>query len=146
MHLRQVGYTHRYISRIWQSWLKSAWPQAEIWAGWSEVHIPNLHVVPDGLAWGRVQGYETLFWLEVGDGHKPRDTIIEITRKRLVQARKFCEWTGVRLVYTQLSTKWVHEAAKWAFMDLTGEEAVVMGNLQRFGELPLLEWGAVTSV
>jgi hypothetical protein len=145
-NLRQVGYTHRYTSRIWQSWLKSAWPQAEIWAGWSEVHIPSLHVVPDGLAWGRVQGYETLFWLEVGDGHKDREKILKITRKRLVQARKLCERTGVRLVYIQLSTKWVHEVAQRAFVDLTSEEAVVMGNQRKFGELPMLEWGVVTSV
>lgn len=142
-NLRQVGYTHRYTSRIWQSWLKSAWPQAEIWAGWSEIHIPNLHVVPDGLAWGRVQGYEALFWLEVGDDHKDRDKILKITRKRLVQARKLCERTGVRLVYIQLSTKWVHEVAQWAFVDLTSEEAVVMGNQRKFGELPMLEWEKV---
>jgi hypothetical protein len=52
---------------------------------------------------------------------------------------------GNMLVFTQLSTSWVHDAARWACVDLSGEEAVVMGNLRRFGELPMSEWGTVTS-
>ena len=112
------------------AWLKSAWPQAEIWAGWSEVRIPGVSVIPDGLAWGRIQGYETLFWLEVGDSHKSRDKITNITTKRLDQAWELCERTGVRLVYAQLSTNWVHEVARWACVELPNEVAVVMGNQQ----------------
>ncbi|MBI3340159.1 MAG: hypothetical protein HY022_08515 [Chloroflexi bacterium] len=145
-NLQQIGYEHRRISRVWFAWLKSAWHYAEIWTGWSEVRIPDLYVIPDGLAWGRIQGYETLFWLEVGDHHKNRDEIIEITTKRLDQARKLCERTGVRLVYVQLSTNWVHEAARWACVELPEEVAVVMGNQRMFGELPMLEWGKVTSI
>lgn len=145
-HLRQLETDHRHISRLWPDWLRSAWLQAEIWTGWSEVRIPGMRVVPDGLAWGRMQGFEILFWLEVGDAHKSTDEILKATRTRLVYARILCQRTGVRLVYTQLSTKWVHDAARWAFLDLTDEEAVVMGNLRKFGQLPMLEWGAVTSV
>ncbi len=140
-NLQQIGYEHRHISRVWSAWLKSAWPQAEIWTGWSEVRIPELSVIPDGLAWGRVQGYETLFWLEVGDMHKDRDTIIDVTTRRLAQAQKLRQRTGVRLVYTQLSTNWVHEAARWACINLPKEVAVVMGNSRQFGELPMMEWG-----
>ena len=140
----QIGYRHRTIARIWPAWLKSAWPQAEIWAGWSEVHIPGISVIPDGLAWGRIQGYETLFWLAAGDEHKSRSEITELTGKRLKQAWKLCKRTGVRLVYTQLSTNWVHEAARWAFANLPKEVAVVMGDQRRTGELPVLEWGKAT--
>lgn len=143
-NLQQIGYEHRHISRVWPAWLKSAWPPAEIWTGWSEVRIPDLSVVPDGLAWGRIQGYETLFWLEVGDEHKDRDKITEITTKRLGQARKLCERTGVRLVYTQLSANWVHEAARWAYVDLKDEVAIVMGDIKRFGELPMVEWRVIS--
>ncbi|WKZ45874.1 MAG: hypothetical protein QY302_08775 [Anaerolineales bacterium] len=142
-NLQQIGYGHRHVSRVWTSWLKSAWPQAEILTGWSEVRIPDLSVIPDGLAWGRIQGYETLFWLEVGDDHKDRNEITKITTKRLDQARRLCERTGVRLMYTQLSTNWVHEAARWGCVDLPEEVAVVMGNSRRFGELPVIEWGKV---
>ena len=140
-NLQQIGYEHRHICRVWSAWLKSAWPQAEIWTGWGEVRIPEISVIPDGLAWGRIQGYETLFWLEVGDEHKDRNKITDITTRRLDQARKLCERTGVRLVYVQLSTNWVHEAARWACVDLPEKVAVVMGNQKRFGELPGVEWG-----
>jgi len=142
-NLPQIGNGHRHIARIWPAWLKSAWPQSEIWTGWSEVRIPGISVIPDGLAWGRIQGYETLFWLEVGDGHKRRDKITEITANRLDKAWELCKRTGVRLVYTQLSTNWVHEAARWACIELAKDVAVVMGNQRRFGELPNMEWGKI---
>ena len=69
-------------------------------------------MIPDGLVWGRIHGYETLFWLEVGDEHKSRRKISKATTKRLEQAMELCNHTGVRLVYAQLSRNWVHEAAK----------------------------------
>jgi hypothetical protein len=143
-NLQQIGTPHRSISRSWSEWLRSAWPQAEIWTGWSEVRIPGISVIPDALAWGKIQGYETLFWLEVGDEHKRRDKITDITARRLNQAWELYERTGVRIVYVQLSTNWVHKAARWACVNLPKEVAVVMGNRSKFGELPMLEWGRVT--
>jgi hypothetical protein len=144
-NLSQIGYGHRQNARLWTTWLKSAWPQAEIWTGWSEVHIPGVNVIPDGLAWGRIQGYETLFWLEVGDGHKSVKKITDITTTRLDQAIDLFKRTGVRLVYAQLSSHWVHEAARWACVNLPGEVAVVLGDLRGFGKLPMIEWGRVVS-
>ncbi len=143
---RQIGFAHRRISRRWTAWLQAAWPHADIWTGWSEVRIPETSVIPDGLAWGRIHGYETLFWLEVGDGHKSRMKITDVTTRRLDQARKLCERTGARLVYAQLSTHWVHEAAGWACVSLPDEVAVVLGDWKRFGELPIVEWGRVTGI
>jgi hypothetical protein len=143
-HLWQIGTPHRHTSRLWADRLKSAWPQVEVWASWSEVQIPGLSVIPDGLAWGRIQGYETLFWLEVGDGHKSRKKITDITTKRLDGAWKLCQRTGVRLVYIQLSTNWIIEAAHWGCVKLPDEVAVAMGNMRRFRELPTIEWGKVT--
>lgn len=145
-NLPQIGNKHRYISRIWSTWLKCAWSQAEIWTSWSEVRIPEISVIPDGLAWGRIHGYETLFWLEVGDGHKSRDEIIELTKKRLEQAQDLCERTGVRLVYVQLSAEWVNVTARRACVQLPREVAVVMGNQRKFGELPIIEWGKTTGI
>jgi hypothetical protein len=144
-HLSQIGSVHRTRARIWSSWLKSAWPQAEIWASWAEVCLPEVFVIPDGLAWGRIDGYESLFWLEVGDDHKSREQIIRITQIRLDRALKFCKRTGVRLVYTQLSTKWVHDSARWGLTNLSPEVAVVMGDQRKFGELPVLEWRKITN-
>jgi hypothetical protein len=103
--------------------------------------MPGLSVIPDGLAWGKIQGYESLFWLEVGDEHKSRNKISEITATRIDQARELCKRSGVRLVYVQLSTAWVHEAARWASVTSSREVAVVLGDIRKFGELPMLEWG-----
>ena len=144
-HLSQIGNVHRTRARNWSAWLKSAWPQVDIWASWSEVRLPEVLVIPDGLAWGRIDGYEALFWLEVGDGHKSREQIIRITQIRLDRALKFCKRTSVRLVYTQLSTKWVHDSARWGLANLNQEVAVVLADQRRFGELPVPEWGKITT-
>ena len=135
---------HRHVSRMWPSWLRSAYPKAEIWMGWSEVRIPGISVRPDALAWGRIQGFETLFWLEVGDNHKGSEEIVDITRIRLEQALVFCRRTGIRLVYAQLSPNWVKKIACWAFENLPIDVAVVIGDKNKFGELPTVEWGGIS--
>ena len=137
---------HRNISRIWISWLRIAYPRAEIWTGWSEAHLPGIHVYPDALAWGRIQGYETLFWLEFGDGHKKKEAIKRITRIRLESALKFCQVTGVRLVYAQISPKWVQKAVGAALGPLPPDMAAVMTSPRRFGNLPTVEWGSITMI
>lgn len=134
---------HRNISRIWISWLRTAYPRAEIWTGWSETHLPGIHVYPDALAWGRIQGFETLFWLEFGDGHKKKEAIKRITKIRLESALEFCQMTGVRLVYAQISPKWVQKAVGEALGPLPQDMAAVMTNIRRFGELPTVEWGKI---
>jgi len=140
-----IGTPHNHRSRLWPDWLRSAWPQAEIWTGWCEISIPELSALPDALAWGRLQGYETLFWLEVGDTHKSKMDIETTTVTRLQDALKLSRRTGMRLVYTQLSTNWVHEAARWACVNLDADVAVVMGDQRKEGNLPLVEWGKITS-
>lgn len=144
-HQWLIGTPHNHHSRLWPHWLRSAWPQAEIWTGWCEVSIPEASVLPDALAWGRIQGYETLFWLEVGDTHKSKVDIETTTVTRLQDALKLSRRTGMRLLYTQLSTNWVHEAARWACVNLDADVAVVMGDQRKEGNLPLVEWGKITS-
>lgn len=144
-HLAQIGTAHRYKARMWSAWLKTAYPQAEIWTAWSEVRLPRTTVIPDGLAWGRIGDHEILFWLEVGDEHKSREKITEVTGTRLRQARVFCERTGVNLVYAQLGPRWVREAVRWACTQLSATTAVVLGDPRRFGMLPIIEWGGVTA-
>ena len=135
---------HRNTSRRWLAWLQSAYPRAEIWTGWSETHLPEISVYPDALAWGRIQGYEALFWLEVGDDHKSRDEIVQITKKRLKSALKFCQRTGVRLVYAQISPAWVQDTVGWVCNKIPPDVAVVMGQPKKFGKLPTVEWGKYT--
>lgn len=139
-----IGTHHRTMSRRWMAWLKAAYSRAEIWSGWSETKLPGISVYPDALAWGRIQGYETLFWLEVGDEHKKREEIEKITTHRLNSAWRFCQRTGARLVYAQLSPNWVLETVTWALGPLPENVAVTMGDRRKFGKLPSLEWGRVT--
>lgn len=134
---------HRNTSRRWLAWLRSAYARAEIWTGWSETHLPGISVFPDALVWGKIQGYETLFWLEVGDEHKSTEEIEKITKKRLKSAWKFCQRTGVRLVYAQISPPWVQDTVRRVCNKLPPEVAVVIGNPRRIGELPVVEWNKV---
>jgi hypothetical protein len=140
-----IGTPHRTISRRWQVWLRSAYPQVKIWTGWSESKFPGISVYPDALAWGRIEEHETLFWLEVGDEHKSRNVIEKITKQRLKSALKFCKRTGARLVYAQVSTKWVIEAVGWSIKNLPPEVAVLTMNKHKFGKLPTVEWGRINS-
>ena len=146
LHPDKICTPHRNISRRWLAWLRSAYPLTELWTGWTEVQLPEISVRPDALAWGRIQGFETLFWLELGDEHKKKEDIEGITRKRWTEALAFCRETGVRLVYAQVSPNWVRKAALWAFKDLPGDIAVVLGNRKKFGNLPNVEWGIVTII
>ena len=146
LHPDKICTPHRNISRRWLAWLRSAYPLTEIWTGWTEVQLPEISVRPDALAWGRIQGFETLFWLELGDEHKKRMEIQRITRIRLASALEFCQQTGVRLVYAQISPKWVQKAVGMALSPLPPDMAAVTASTRRFGKLPTVEWGAITMV
>ncbi|MBX3039067.1 MAG: hypothetical protein KF758_19300 [Anaerolineales bacterium] len=141
-----IGTKHRHISRRWMAWLKQAWPHAEVWTGWSEVRLRGMSVYPDALAWGRIQGYESLFWLEVGDEHKSREQIVNVTKKRLDDAWRYCQYTGIRLIYAQLSVDWVQDAVRWGVEKMPPDVAVVIGNIQRFGDLSNAEWGTWSTI
>ncbi len=145
-NLPQIGNSHRYIARVWSAWLKSAWPQAEIWAGWSEVRIPEISVIPDGLAWGRIDGFETLFWLEVGDNHKSEREIQTIVAKRLYQARKLADTRNMQLIFCLLAPAWVRAAARWSCKNLPLNIGVVMGDWKRYGELAAVQWGKISGL
>lgn len=135
---------HRSKARMWPAWLKAAWPHAEIWTAWAEVKLPKpLKTVPDALAWGRIQGYETLFWLEVGDDHKSNHEIEANMRVRLRDALNLSRRTNVRVVFAFLGPRWVQDAAILAFEKLPPEIGVVMAGWTKFGLLPALEWGKV---
>ena len=139
-----IGTPHRTTSRIWLAWVRSVYPRAEIWAGWSESKLPGISVYPDALAWGRIQGYETLFWLEVGDNHKSRKEIEMVTKQRLRSALRFCRRTGLHLVYTQLGTNWVRDTVRYSINLSSFDMAVVMGPTKKFGKLPVIEWGYIS--
>ncbi len=140
---RLLDSVHRRRSRQWPKWVSMALPHAEIYAGWSEVGIPGLKANPDALAWGKVQGYETLFWLEVESGHSSRNLILDKTTVRWLKATGYAEAVGVHLVFVFLAMPWVRDAARLAFMDVPRTCAVIVADWSRhnFGQLPFPKWG-----
>ena len=134
---------HRRIARQWLAWVSKAWSHAEIWTGWTEVYIKRLAATPDALAWGRLDGWETLFWLEVESGHCSREVLQRKLSRRLGQASAYAESLGVRLVFVLLAMPWVQEAARPVLTGIPDTVAVVTGDWNEFGKLPVVEWGKV---
>ena len=142
---RLLDSVHRRRSRQWPKWVSKAIPHAEIYAGWSEVGIPGLKANPDALAWGKLQGLETLFWLEVESGHSSRNLILDKTAVRWLKAIGYAEAVGVQLVFVFLAMPWVRDAARLAFIDVPRTNAVIIADWsrQKFGQLPFPKWGEV---
>jgi len=134
---------HRRIARQWLAWVSKAWSHAEIWTGWSEVYIKRLTATPDALAWGRLDGWETLFWLEVESGHCSREVLRTKLTRRLCQATAYTHSLNVRLVFVLLAMPWVQEAARPALAGIPDTVAVVTSDWKEFGWLPVVEWGKV---
>jgi len=142
---RLLDSTHRRRSRQWPAWLRKALPHAEIYAGWSEVGIPQLRTNPDALVWGKMYGVETLFWLEVESGKSSRKLILDKTVTRWLKATRYAQAVGVHLVFVFLAMPWVRDAARLAFADVPSHSAVVIADWSRsnFGQLPFSKWGEV---
>jgi hypothetical protein len=140
---RLLNSRHRRRSRQWPKWLSLALPHAEIYAGWNEVSILGLRARPDALAWGKIHGAETLFWLEVETSNFSRNRLVEKTAVRWMKAKSYADAVGVHLIFVLLGMKWVRDAARVAFMDIPGNCAVISSDWHRlnFGKLPYPKWG-----
>lgn len=143
--IRLPDSTHRRRSRQWPAWLRKAFPHGDIFAGWSEVGIPDLRTNPDALAWGKMNGVETLFWLEVESGKSSRKLILDKTVTRWLKATAYARAVGVHLVFVFLAMPWVRDAALLAFTDVPAHSAVVVADWSKsnFGQLPYSKWGEV---
>ena len=133
---------HRRTARLWPAWLRKAWPQAEISAGWSEVACGRLR--PDALCWGRLERKETLFWLEVESGHDDGREVREKAVRRINQALVYARQFPVRLVFVLLGPPRVSRDVLRSVYDLPGDVAVVVEDWKDFGVLPVPQWGRVT--
>jgi hypothetical protein len=131
---------HRRTARLWPAWLQRSWPQAEVWAGWSEVALGRLR--PDALAWGELSGREALFWLEVESGNASRETLRRKTIRRFEQALLYARRFSVSLVFALLAPPWVRQAVVGGFVGLPGDVAVVLADWKAFGTLPVPRWGS----
>jgi hypothetical protein len=138
---RKAGFRHQHVARMWPAWLNEALPHAEIWSGWSEIYLPDAHVTPDGLAWGKLYGRETLFWLEVESGHKSTERVLTQIRRRFRAATDYVVRRKMRLVFALLAMPWVQNATRLAFEDMHPDVAVVIADWKSFGHLPVIDWG-----
>jgi hypothetical protein len=140
---RLLNSHHRRRSRQWPKWVSLALPHAEIYAGWNEVSIPGLKARPDALAWGRIHGVETLFWLEVESGRFTRSRIVEKTAIRWMKAQGYADAACVHLIFVLLGMPWVREAARTAITEISRNCAVIISSWHRlnFGKLPYPKWG-----
>jgi len=134
---------HRRACRKWPAWIRKAWPHADVWTGWTEVGIKGLSATPDALAWGQLDGSETLFWLEVDSGHSSRLKLQKEMARRLSLATAYAESLRVRLVFVLLAMPWVQEAARTALAGIPDHVAIVTSDWNKFGKLPVVEWGKV---
>jgi len=138
-----VGGRHRNTSRLWPAWLRKAWPdRATIWAGWSEVFLGGGR--PDALAWGLLDGRETIFWLEVESGNRSKSEIarkaIRSINKAILYANSFSD---LDLVVAFLGPPWVLGAIRDVLCDVPGRVAIVLAGWINFGTLPEPVWGKV---
>ncbi len=135
---------HRRTARLWPAWLRRACPQAEIWAGWSEVSLGRLR--PDALAWGELSDREALFWLEVESGNASRETLRRKISRRFEQALFYVRRFSLDLVFALLAPPWVRQAVLEIFVHLPGDAAVVLADWKVFGVLPVPQWGSMRAV
>jgi len=141
--VRYSGERHRRVSRMWRAWLEAAYPYVEIWESWTEVQMRRG--IPDGLAWGRKSGRETLFWLEVESGHSSRQVMARQYSKRLQLAMDHVRERGVDVVFCLMGPPWVVKAFAW---NLSGPYyfrqkhfAIIGHDWRDFGHLPVSESG-----
>jgi hypothetical protein len=140
---RLLNSHHRRRSRQWPKWVSLALPHAEVFAGWNEVSIPGLRARPDALAWGKIHGVETLFWLEVESGRFSRKRMLEKTTVRWLKAKGYADAADIHLIFVLLGMPWVREAVRTALTDVPRNCAVIISSWHRlnFGKLPYPKWG-----
>lgn len=139
---RYAGERHRRIARMWREWLEKAYKNIEIWECWTEV--PVQKGIPDALAWGKHNGREMLFWLEVDTGHTSRKKMKHIYTKRIQLASKHAYTWGIPLVFCIMGPKWVIDSA-WDFRpEIPTWLAIIVKEWWDVGKLPLYQMGQWT--
>ena len=132
---------HRRTSRLFMASMRKSWRGTEIWTGWSEVQIPGIRTAPDALAWGRFDGHETLFWLEVESGGTSGKKIMERNAKRFQKAILYAKENDIHLVFVLLAKPWAGRASRLAFAGVPENVAVLIVDWKKFGKLPVPQWG-----
>lgn len=136
------GRRHRRTARLWPAWLRQAYADADVWAGWSEPRgVGAGHYQPDAIAWGRYRERETLFWLEVESGTRSRSRLRRDVVRRVEEvSHKYADY---RLIYAILTVPWAGRAILPVLKHVHPHVAVVIGDWKRVGKLPRPRFGGV---
>lgn len=100
---------------------------------------------PDALAWGQLNGQETLFWLEVESGHATRSELQRRAMVRCNRATLYARSFPVHMVFVILAQFWIRETIIGSFIDLPDTTSVVLADWKSFGWLPAPVWGRATN-
>lgn len=134
---------HRRTARLWPNWLRDAYPDAEIWAGWSEPRgLSTGGHQADALAWGSYRGHETVFWLEVESGKRSRAELRRNMEYRLTEITM--KYAGYQVVIGMLSMPWAARAVLPVLTEISPHVAVVLEDWKNVGSLPRPAFGEVT--
>ncbi|MFZ5857179.1 MAG: hypothetical protein ACOYZ6_10125 [Chloroflexota bacterium] len=136
---RYAGERHRRVARLWRAWLEAAYPSAEIWESWTEV--PLKKGIPDGLAWGKHRGRETIFWLEVDSGHSSKKIMERNYRGRIWNAYDHAKEWGIPIVFCVMGPPWVVEEFPFSISRVLPNLAMIGHDWREFGRLPDYEVG-----
>jgi hypothetical protein len=100
------GWRHRRTSRIWPLWIKKSWGSyIELWECWTETyHKPGGY--PDALIWGKYNGEEMLFWLEVDTGHAGREKMRTKYNRSVHRAAEYAALVGIKIIFVIVSRRW----------------------------------------
>ena len=139
------GWQHRRVSRMWPEWLRKSWGNSvELWDCWTEIYLrPDCY--PDALAWGKFDGEEMLFWLEVDTGHTGTKTMLRKYQQRWQNAAHYARLAELRIIFVLLAPPWVASRTRDAFLGLPDHLAVISHEWGDFGTLPYPRFGAWTS-
>lgn len=140
------GWRHVRTSRLAPAWIQRS-GQAQVLGGWSEVGIPGYRVIPDALVWARVDGQETLVWVEVQGGSKPRlvDAFLRRMGLRFKRASEYARSHRIRLVFLVLGKPWAIRVLRANPPALRQTEALLLQTWLDYGKLPTILWGAMQS-
>jgi hypothetical protein len=139
---RYAGERHRRVARMWREWLEKAYPDIEIWECWTEVSLQRG--IPDALAWGRHNGREMLFWLEVDTGHTSRKKMEKIYSQRIRLAGKHAYTWATPIVFCIMGPGWVITSICDFLLDIPSRLAIIAHEWWNVGRLPTYRMGEMT--
>jgi hypothetical protein len=139
---RYAGERHRRVARMWREWLEKAYSDTEIWECWTEV--PVQRGIPDALAWGRHNGREMLFWLEVDTGHTSRKKMKKIYSQRIQLAGRHAYTWAIPIVFCIMGPRWVVTSICDLRLDISSRLAIIAHEWWNVGRLPMYRMGEMT--